>query len=265
MLLFRSFSSGSCGNCYYIGDGKDGVLIDAGVSLRRLKKYLSEDGLDYSSFRAILVTHDHLDHIRHLGSFCKRLAKPVYASPTLHQALAVHTFTRDYISSCRVEIPDGEECLIGQYRVRHFVVPHDATQTLGYCIDTPQGRVVIVTDVGKMTDEAIAYAKEADYVIMESNYDVGMLMGGPYTYELKMRICQGSGHLSNDEAASALRRYLHPGLKQVFLCHLSENNNTPQLAFDCCRDVLSSYSEASVGLRTLPRRSPSPLFVLAED
>ncbi len=262
MLLFRSFSSGSCGNCYYIGDGKDGVLIDAGISLRRLKKYLAEDNMDYSCFSAVLVTHDHLDHIRHLGSFCKRLTKPVYASSVLHQALSTHTFTRDTIASCRVVLAQGQDNQVGPYWVRHFVVPHDATETLGYSISTPYGNVVLMTDVGKITDEAVEYARQADYVIMESNYDMQMLMAGPYTYDLKMRICQGGGHLSNDEAASAIRRYVHPGLKQVFLCHLSENNNTPQLAFDCCREAIVG---TNTQLRTLPRRSPSPLFILAED
>ena len=262
MLLLKSFSSGSCGNCYYIGDGKDGIIVDAGISLRRLKKYLMEEGMDFGCFSAVLVTHDHLDHIRHLDSFCKRLGKPVYATSVLHDALARHTFTRDHIASTRVGLPDEGAAQVGPYRVRWFVVPHDATQTVGYQIVTPEGTLVIMTDVGRMTDEAVAYAREADFLVMESNYDMDMLMSGPYPYELKMRICEGCGHLSNDEAASALRRIVHPGLKNVFLCHLSENNNTPSLAFECCSKVLKG---TDVCLRCLPRQTPSPLFVLSGE
>ena len=266
MLKFKSFSSGSCGNCYYLGDGKDGLIVDAGISLRRLKKYLTEEGMDPSSFSAVLVTHDHLDHVRHLGSFCKRLKKPVYADAVLHEALARHTFTRDYIASCRALLAEDGETQAGPYFIRAFVVPHDATRTLGYRIRTPEGTFVIMTDVGRMTDEAVAMAREADFLVMESNYDVDMLMAGPYPHELKMRICQGCGHLSNDEAASALRRILHPGLKEIFLCHLSENNNTPALAYESCAGAVRDYVKSHPGsvpvLRTLPRQTPSPFFVL---
>ena len=102
MIRFMSFSSGSCGNCYFLGTEDRGILIDAGVSLRRLKKTLEENGLGIDSFSAILVTHDHLDHIRHLGSFCKKIAKPVYTSTDIHTALAKHTFTADHIARCAI-------------------------------------------------------------------------------------------------------------------------------------------------------------------
>lgn len=259
-----SFSSGSCGNCYYFGDEENGILIDAGVSLRRLKKALEENGLSFDSFGAVLVTHDHLDHIRHLGSFCKKLYKPVYATSTLHNALASHTFTSAHIASCRRVLPDtGAETVCGM-DVYHFVVPHDATQTVGYAIGYKGHRFVIMTDLGRMTDEAVAYASQADTVVLESNYDMDMLTGGPYTYELKMRIVQGNGHLSNDECASAIRRFWHPGLKNIFLCHLSENNNTPDRAYACALEALGQLGveKGTVFLRCLPRRFPSPLFTL---
>ena len=271
MLYFKSFSSGSCGNCYYLGNGEDGILIDAGVSPRRVKQALQADGMGLDAFRAVLITHNHLDHIRALGSFCKRFQKPVYTTAVLHEALAHHSFTRDYIASCRAFLAEEGETQVGPYFVRWFEVPHDATQTVGYRIRTPEGTMVLITDVGKMTEEAIACAREADYVVMESNYDVDMLMGGPYPYELKMRICQGCGHLSNDEAADALERYIHPGLKYVFLCHLSEQNNTPKLAREASEAVLDAFASrcacsdedfAMPILRVLPRQIPSPLFRL---
>lgn len=264
MIRFMSLSSGSCGNCYYLGTGENGILIDAGVSLRRLRKTLLENGLDFDSFSAVLVTHDHLDHIRHLGSFCKKLSKPVYTSADIHTALAHHTFTQDHIASCRRVLSEGEWNDVAGMKVRYFIVPHDATQTVGYAIELDGRRFVIMTDVGRMTDEAVEFARTADTVVVESNYDMDMLMSGPYTYELKMRIVQGCGHLSNDECAAAIERFYHPGLKHIFLCHLSENNNTRELAFNCSLAALQGLGlgKGDVSLRCLPRQYPSPLFNL---
>lgn len=259
-----SLSSGSCGNCYYLGSEAGGILIDAGVSLRRLKKTLLENGLDMDSFSAVLVTHDHLDHIRHLGSFCKKLNRPVYTTDVIHGALARHTFTAPTIAPCRRVLKDGEWNEVAGMKVRYFVVPHDATQTVGYAIEIGGRIFVIMTDVGRITDEAVQFARMADTVVVESNYDMDMLMSGPYTYELKMRIVQGCGHLSNDECASAIRRFWHEGLKNIFLCHLSENNNTRELAYGCSLDALTEMGveKGTVALRCLPREYPSQMFVL---
>ena len=264
MIKFMSFSSGSCGNCYYLGTEDKGILIDAGVSLRRLKKALQDNGLDMDSFSAVLVTHDHLDHIRHLVSFCKKISKPVYTSGDIHAALAKHTFTADHIASCRNVLEAGEWNEVAGMKVRYFVVPHDATQTVGYAIEIEGRRFVIMTDVGRMTDEAVELARTADTVVVESNYDMDMLMSGPYTYELKMRIVQGCGHLSNDECASAIKRFHHPQLRNIFLCHLSENNNTRDLAFNCSLAALQELGvkKGDLALRCLPRQYPSPLFNL---
>ena len=264
MVKFMSFSSGSCGNCYFLGSGSKGIVIDAGVSLRRLKKVMQEYDLTPDSFSAVLVTHDHLDHIRHLGSFCKRLSKPVYTTDVIHGALARHTFTAPTISPCRRILSEGEWNEVAGMKVRYFVVPHDATQTVGYAIDIDGRMFVIMTDIGRMTDEAVEFARKADTVVIESNYDMDMLMGGPYTYELKMRIVQGCGHLSNDEYASAIKRFWHPGLKNIFPCHLSENNNTHDLAYRSAADALHELGveKGAVALRCLPRQYPSQMFIL---
>ena len=263
-IRFMSLSSGSCGNCYYLASSDGGILIDAGVSLRRLKKTLLENGLEMDAFSAVLVTHDHLDHIRHLGSFCKKLCIPVYTTDVIHGALARHTFTAPTIAPCRRILEEGEWNEVAGMKVRYFVVPHDATQTVGYAIETAGHKFVIMTDVGRITDEAVEYARQADTVVVESNYDMDMLMSGPYTYELKMRIVQGCGHLSNDECASAVKRFWHDGLKNIFLCHLSENNNTRQLASDCTSAALKEIGveRGTVSLRCLPRDYPSQMFIL---
>jgi len=267
-LKFKSMSSGSCGNCYFLGLEENGeltaaVLIDAGVSLRRLKKALEDDHLSTDSFSCILVTHDHMDHIRSLGSYCKKLLKPVYATSTLLDAMSRNTYTLDHIGGTKRELLDDDwtEIVPGKIFARYFIVPHDATQTVGYALRVGDRRFVIMTDIGKMTVEALRYAREADTVVIESNYDTEMLMGGPYTYDLKMRICSGNGHLSNDACAHAIKSFYHPGLRHVFLCHLSENNNTPALALEASSVVFSELGiSESVTLRALPRMTPSPLY-----
>ncbi|MBQ9172441.1 MAG: MBL fold metallo-hydrolase [Bacteroidales bacterium] len=266
ILRFMSFSSGSCGNCYYLGDGDDGILIDAGVSLRRLRTALQASGLSLDSFAGILVTHDHMDHIRSLGSYCKKILKPVWATTLLHGRLATHPLAAPHITACRRDLREGEWNEVSIFRVKYFIVPHDATQTVGYSIDCPKyrHRFVIMTDIGRMTDEAINYAREADTLVIESNYDTDMLISGPYPHDLKMRICQGYGHLSNDECADAIRDIYHEGLRNIFLCHLSENNNTPDLAYRSAKNALSDIGvqDGLVNLRTLPRRHSSPLLAL---
>ena len=266
MVRFMSLSSGSCGNCYYLACDSGGILIDAGVSALRLKKIFQEYSIGPDSFSAVLVTHDHLDHIRHLGSFCKRFRKPVYTAKAIHDALARHTFTADWIGGCRRVLEEGAWNEVAGMKVRYFTVPHDATQTVGYAVEVEGHRFVIMTDIGRMTDEAVEFAGQADTVVVESNYDMDMLMRGPYTHDLKMRIVQGCGHLSNDECAGAIKRFMHPGLRNIFLCHLSENNNTHDLAYECAAKALEELGVAkgTVSLRCLPRRYPSQMFTLQQ-
>ena len=225
---------------------------------------LQEYELDFNSFSAVLVTHDHLDHIRHLGSFCKKLNKPVYTTDVIHGALSRHTFTAPTIAPCRRILQGDAWNEVAGMKIRYFVVPHDATQTVGYAVEVDGRIFVIMTDVGRMTDEAVGFARMAETVVVESNYDMDMLMGGPYTYELKMRIVQGCGHLSNDECASAIKRFWHPGIRNIFLCHLSENNNTRELAYECSMAALNELGveKGTVALRCLPRQYPSQMYYL---
>lgn len=266
-VKFMSMSSGSCGNCYFLGIFNEdtgggceaGILIDAGVSPRRLKKLLPAEGLSFDDFSAMLITHDHLDHIRSLGSYCKYLKIPVWTTPTLIKTLSGHFMTGTWLGGVRRELKDGWNDIVpGRIKARCFEVPHDATQTVGYAIMLDNYKFVIMTDLGSVTREAIDFAKQADTVVIESNYDLQMLREGPYPKELQDRICQGHGHLSNEECARAIAEFSHDGLKNVFLCHLSEHNNTPELAL--CT-ALPSVPDG-VRLEALPRQTPSKLFEL---
>ena len=233
MMRFISFSSGSCGNCSLLLGPSSGILIDAGVSFRRVKKELEMVGLSLQDISAVLITHDHGDHIRSLGSFCKRLAMPVWTTPVLHGALSRHPFTAEWIGACRQNLERGVwNPVTPDFDVQYFEVPHDATQCVGYAIRCGE--------------------------------ELFVLVGGSYPQELKDRISHGAGHLSNDICAQTVTRLLHPGLRHVFLCHLSGNNNTPQVAYDCTAAALTEVGVApgSVGLRVLRRGESSPLMDL---
>lgn len=264
MVKFFSLSSGSNGNCYYIGNGETALLIDAGIGPRTIKKRLAEHGIPIESIEFILITHDHIDHIKSLGVLVDRYKIPVYATERLHRALDDHSCTRGRLSGCVRKTVPGEAIGYKGVEFTPFIVPHDATETVGYFIDFYGARFTFLTDIGGMTDEVIAYSQKAKTLIFESNYDLDMLMRGSYSPDLKVRIMKGSGHLSNEQAASAIKRIYHKGLENIFLCHLSENNNTPELAY---REIEKGLREIGieagkdVQLACLPRREVSPVYV----
>lgn len=231
--------------------------------MRKVRRLMKDEGLDMGRLDAILITHEHLDHIRFLGTYCKYLRPSVCAPRKLHGVLAAHIFTKDHIASCRKVMEPGVWNDVGGFEVRWFEVPHDAAQTVGYAVRAEGHTVVIMTDLEHVTSEAFALACEADTVIIESNYDLEMLQNGPYTPELKRRILE-EGHLSNAACADAIRRIWHPGLRNLFLCHLSGNNNTPQKAYDSAASALESIGveKGTVHLRTLDRGKASPLITL---
>ena len=264
-MRFISFSSGSCGNCSLLLGPHSGILIDAGVGIRRVKKELDAVGIGMEAISAILVTHDHGDHIRSLGSFCKRLTPPVWTTPVLHEALLRHPFTKDWIGPCRQNLLSGVwNPVTKDFDVQYFVVPHDATQCIGFAIRSEEGLFVLMTDMGHVTPEALAWASVASTVVVESNYDMDMLLGGSYPEELKRRITHGIGHLSNEACADAIVEFMHPGLKNLFLCHLSGNNNTPELAYTSAQKALETagIKPGTVALRILRRGVSTPLLNL---
>lgn len=262
-FCFLSFSSGSSGNCYYFGDGKDGLLIDAGVSPRRIVRTLRACGLPENCFSALLVTHDHYDHVKFLDALCKCFSVPAFAPEALCTALFRHSYPLSHFASCRRAVQVGPSFEVPLFRAMAFEVPHDASYTVGYFLEGLGHRALLVTDCGRMPQEAVELGMTADTLVIESNYDPLMLEAGPYPPELKSRIRSGFGHMSNGECGEALSRMYHPQLRNVFLCHLSENNNTPMEAYAAASSALEGLAPAgSVAVRVLPRRSPTPLFRL---
>lgn len=260
MVKFISLSSGSNGNSYYIGDEDTAFLIDAGIGPRTIKKRLAEHNISISDIKFVLVTHDHIDHIKSLGVLADKLNIPVYATERLHKSLSVHFCTRGRLGGCVRKTTLEEAFEYDDVRIIPFEVPHDATETVGYFIDFKGVKFTFVTDAGNITDNIVKYASMASALILESNYDLDMLLHGGYTPELKLRITKGNGHLSNEQTASIIKRAYHRELKNIFLCHLSENNNTPEVAYKTVSKALKEIGAEDVNLVCLPRRMSSEIF-----
>ena len=223
MARFCPLFSGSSGNCLYIGSADGGILIDAGVSARRIEKALAAREIDPRSIRGIFVTHEHSDHTAGLRVLAKRYGTPIYASAGTRQAL----LDGGTVDECRL----WDETDLGNMSVTAFHTSHDCRESTGYCVTlSDDRRIGVATDLGVMTDEVREALAGCDLVHIESNHDVRMLENGPYPYPLKQRILSDRGHLSNEACATELPRLLERGTTRVFLGHLSRENNLPMLA-----------------------------------
>ena len=257
-LKFISLSSGSNGNCYYIGNGRVSLLIDAGVGCRALKKGLAEHGVDINDIDMVFITHDHIDHIRHLSTLIERYGKPVFTTPSIHRALENHPCTRGSICGYKKYIEKEVPYNYKDILITSFDVEHDATDTVGYHIEFGEEKITLITDIGRVTDVVERYCRMANHLIIEANYDKTMLERGEYPQYLKNRIKNGNGHLSNDVAAELIKRVYHKDMRNILLCHLSENNNTPELAFNAVSGALDGmgvFVGSGLNLHILPRRS----------
>ena len=266
MLKFISFGSGSSGNCYFLYTDNDGLMIDAGVGVRTLKRHFRDYGLNLTQVHHLLITHDHADHIKCVGSISNDLHLPVYATQSVHQGI-----DRNYCVSRKVDCADrhfitADQCInIGDFSVTPFSVPHDSTDNVGYVIETEGVAFCIITDAGHITEEMAHYISLADYLVIEANHDIEMLMAGPYPAHLKERIISGTGHLSNNACGEAIAQNMSEHLRHAWLCHLSEENNHPELARKTVEATLRSYGiivGKDLQLDVLKRTMPTGIFSL---
>lgn len=244
---FFSLSSGSCGNCYYLGNTRYGILIDAGIGPRVIKKRLAEHGVQLSSIMAILITHDHYDHIKSAGYLGEKMHIPVYATREVHRGIANNHLIRHSLNGSTVYIEKGSPFQIEDFKITAFNVPHDSIDNSGYFFEFHDHTLTLATDVGTITEEVARYIGMANNLIIESNYDEELLRNGNYPYHLKQRITSGTGHLSNRQAAEFLANNYSPDLRNIWLCHLSGDNNNPELAYETMENHLSKKG-VKVGL-----------------
>lgn len=266
MLRFISFGSGSCGNCYYLFTETDGLIIDIGVGLRTLKKQFADFGLSLGKVCYVLVTHDHADHIKSVGSISYEYHLPVFATADVHKGIE-----RNYCVQRKIRpemkriVTAGDPIDLGGFHITPFPVPHDASENMGYMIQAEGVSFCIMTDAGCVTEEMKPFIAESDYLVIEANHDVEMLQNGPYPQYLKSRILSSNGHLSNADCARAIAENMTERLKHVWLCHLSEENNHPELARKTIETVLRSYGilpGKDLELEVLKRNVPTGIFDL---
>lgn len=234
-----SLSSGSCGNCYYLGCPHGGILIDAGLGPRVIKKRLAEHGVDLTRIQAVFITHDHYDHIKSVGYLGGKLHKPIYATQEVHRGIShSRLISPDLDNGSRKTIEKDVPHNIDEFTITAFDVPHDSMDNVGYSIEFENYRLVLVTDAGCITEKMSLYLNRATHLIIESNYDEDMLARSSYPFPLKQRISSETGHLSNRQTAEYLANNFSSEWKAICLCHLSGDNNHPNRAYETTEKAL---------------------------
>ena len=253
-MTFCTLASGSSGNATYIGFGGKHFLIDCGLSGKRVVSALERIGVD--RLDGIFVTHEHTDHVSGVGVLARRFKLDVFASELTWRYLLRHDrLGRIYESQMKIARP-GYAIHIGQTKVLAFSVPHDASCAVGYSFSCGDTKIVVATDLGQQTDTVISEMKGAKLIMLESNHDSEMLQKGRYPAELKRRVASNRGHLSNAAAGMILAEVVVPNYTYVYLAHLSEENNTPMLAYDTVDRILEANNVKPAGLYVADRFYP---------
>lgn len=250
-MEYVSFASGSSGNCALLRGGGVNLLIDAGISMKRIRMNLHSLGLDLGDLQGVLVTHEHSDHVSALGMLSKYTDLPFFLSRGTAEALL-----REGKCAGKNLRPLGEDLTVnlGELRISGVPLMHDAAQPLGWRIEGEKSAAAVLTDLGKLTEGVLAAARGCRFAVVECNHDVEMLRRGPYPPYLQRRILGDRGHLSN-EAGAGLARYLaENGAEEVLLGHLSRENNRPGLALAAVRDQVGP----SLRVNVAPPDTPSP-------
>ncbi len=275
-LNFVSFGSGSSGNCSYLGNKDGGVLIDAGVDPVHVLDSLRRNGVTPKMIKGIVLTHDHADHIRYAYTMVRKLKHlRIYCTPRLMTGMLRHHCISRRIQEYHEQVYKETPFKIGDFKFTAFEVSHDATDNMGFMIEACGRRFVVATDMGEITLRAEHYMAQAQFLMIESNYDRAMLDGGRYPEYLKNRVRSTKGHLDNVMAANFVASHFSDELKYVFLCHLSNDNNKPEIAVKAMTDALTGIGvtvgdasnrvdqrDRDVQVYALPRYDTSTWFVL---
>ena len=230
-MNFCPLYSGSSGNCSFVTCGGDSLLIDAGLSGKAIEGALHTIGAEARDLKAILVTHEHVDHVKGIGVLSRRYHLPVYCTEGTWEGMPSGVGAID--RGLRRTFVPGEDFYIGSMSISSFAIPHDAQEPVGFRIWGGGGSVSVATDMGYVRKDVLEAIAGSSLILLESNHDPDMLMNNPhYTSALKRRIRSRQGHLSNGECAETVVRLAETGCRQVVLGHLSGENNTPELAYD---------------------------------
>lgn len=265
MMKMCSIASGSSGNCIYIGTENVHLLVDAGVSAKRIEEGLRSIGVESDSLNGIFITHEHSDHIQGLPVFTKKHQIPIYATKdTLKGCISSGKLTETAAGLIQ-EVQYGQDISFDSIIVSPFEISHDAVKPVSYSFCCEGHKIGMVTDLGTYSETTVESLKDSEILYMEANHDVNMLMVGAYPYKLKQRILGERGHLSNDSASELIRKLLHPNLKHIVLGHLSKENNYPELAFETVRQEVKknwSFDTSLPDIFVANREKPSKPILL---
>lgn len=251
--------SGSSGNCAYLETDETRLLIDAGLSVRQIRKRLATIGRTPESLTGILITHEHSDHTQGLAVLCEKLRIPIYCNRLTQEAIEYMLEVK--LGSRRFET--GASFEIGDLLVESFTVPHDAQDPVGFLVRTARGNIGFLTDLGHATRLVLERVRCANALVLETNHDVKMLQECPHRpWSLKQRILSRHGHLSNEAAADAAEQIVSADLRHLYLGHLSQECNRPELAHGVMKQRLQKLGAHHIRLELTSQRNPSPTLTL---
>ncbi len=227
-----SIASGSSGNCIYVGDDRTHLLVDTGISKKKIDEGLHKLGIKGEELTGILITHEHSDHIQGLGVFSRKYKVPIYATKGTIAGIKGCMSLGRFPEGLFHEIEADRAFVLGDMEIVPFAISHDANEPSGYRMNRGKKSVAVATDLGKYDAYTVENLKNLDAVLLEANHDIHMLEVGPYPYPLKQRVMGEKGHLSNELSGRLLCDILHDNLKNVVLGHLSRENNYAELAYE---------------------------------
>ena len=258
-------ASGSSGNSIYLGTSSTHLLVDSGISKKRIEEGLSYADLCGDDINGILITHEHADHIGGLGVFVRKYPVPIYGTElTINEIKNCKSLGNIPEELFHVITPD-EDFMIGDIHINPMHISHDAADPVAYIFSDGIRKMAVATDMGNYDDYIVDHLRGLDALLLEANHDVRMLQVGPYPYPLKQRILSDTGHLSNERAGRLLCEILHDNLSTIYLGHLSKENNMPELAYETVRMEIEMgecpYSSNDFILKVAKRSEPSEIIV----
>ena len=261
-----SIASGSSGNCTYVGSGDTNILIDAGVSRKRIVEGLKKISVAPEQLDGIFVTHEHSDHIQGLGVVARKYGLPIYATKGTADAILQSSSVGKIDPSLFHVIEAGKTFFIGNLEIYPMSISHDAADPVAYLVSDGRHRVGVVTDLGYYDADIVSHMEGLDALLLEANHDIHMLQVGAYPYPLKQRILGERGHLSNETSGQLLGQILHDGMQHILLGHLSKENNYDELAYETVRLEISlgdnPYRGNDFPIEVAKRDRPSSLIRL---
>lgn len=260
MLKFASLYSGSSGNCLYIETENTKILIDAGVSLKKIEKGLDNLNVDAKDLDGVIVTHEHIDHIQSIGNLSKKFDIPVFANQKTFDAMPKQTEKLSEKNQKKINI--DEKFMIGDIEILPFSIPHDAADPCGFTLFSNNKKISIATDIGHMTGDIVKQIDGSEFVLLEANYDTEVLKYTKYPFKLKERIAGPTGHLSNKMAGQTINYLINSGLKKAMLGHLSKESNFPELAYQTVINeiIANGTSVDNFSLSVADRNEPGKLI-----